>query len=1477
MIRFFIGTLVPLLLLVMQLWGTPVKPPTLTEANLTVTAKGGIRNPMREKPEGVIPVGAEDFFYYGTWHSTPTNKNLKVGLSTTLTGYTGTTWKPASSVVETGNSNAFFVLADANGNVKWALSSNDGNFSDMAATVAENKIYVVVGVKPVRRAEPRTDQILARWQWGSEVFEIQENFTNNTNPSKFTAPLYFYILEISLDGKILNAYKPFEDADPATTQGAFWYSVRRLLYADKHLILDGKIAAESGKAPNKKRFTLKYGKPEKTVEGGVNGKQILTQIDISNPEQPKVAKIDYVTNQETISYMIDAVHVANDAIYFSMTISNGKNNLTENVHFLDRDIEVAGQKGGHYLLKTDRRLKEVKWVKKLPQSIVVNFITHSGKWLYVAGDYDKKITWGTTTLLNEIEADNLAFWGTVSIADGTLGQAQFVQAGYAENVGIAVAGDLVLWQFDHRLAGSPNMGAQGTKDILFGDGKQYATEDDLSDEDETWVMQKGLAVYDKNTFELRAFTHTIASKAYMTLIPSSPLSIGRGSPYVSGNGRYMSFIAQSGTGNSSTVEDIQLFDAAFPTPKADGYGNFCAFYGTLQCPPVPEYTLTIPASVDGVVKVTYSTHAGTTTETTASGDLHIRLKKEQDFTVEAIPNVAGKQPRFRFDADKIGTTVVDDTFWLLADATLRVVFLDSFTLAVEENKVEGCSYKLYQNDKLVTTPATAAVVKDDILKLEFVVLGYTPKIVAEGATLVSGTTYKVNGDANVKFTISYTKDESQWYTITYTEALQPSGRLVVVDERNHQITAGTTVLRGTRIVCNLMSVPLGYVPDVKITGLTKIEESKQQLTFGTNYKITYEVTDNATIEAVLEKDETLWHTIAFDATGTDAQGKSYTLKVMAIGSETMTPVEPNGKLPQGAVFVCIFTTEGGAYPTLTVTGAKKLTKENWNKYGHLVYEVEGDVQLSVQNWTIKTVPVSISVNKSAWGSVKVSYLKDGSEIEVKDGDQIPWGVSCKIETFPNPGHSVKELKLTGFATPDGGRYKLEGSDEASVEAIFEQEIYSFTTKAPDGITILGQKISANGNKKPIKQLLYGDKIELTVTNNDEANLWLKSLKLTNLEKVEGEENTYTVKGNVIVEAEVVKLYSLALKHNDNVKYEVSYLEKEKPMSVTVENADVAVKADDGSTVTVKVEVDPTKCTLLGIKPLTAKPLTADPTSFTFSLSEATTVEVLTEVIQKLELTVHCGENGKLLVTYTEQHAAQSGEKSEEVTGDKTLSIEKGTTVKLKAMPSEHFRVATFEVGKNAAFPQEGSFVLSEATKVSVAFEKVSYAVAVISHRGKGTLTVTTLERQTNIELKQGDLVFESEKLQIAYKADPAFDAKPETLKVEGLKQEGDAYVVTGAVSVSIDFVPRTKPAAVDDALLAEVVVAPNPFDNQLRITSYELRGEYALLNAQGVVVASGVLENAETRINTSLLPAGMYLLRLSTESGATKTYRVVKQ
>ena len=46
--------------------------------------------------------------------------------------------------------------------------------------------------------------------------------------------------------------------------------------------------------------------------------------------------------------------------------------------------------------------------------------------------------------------------------------------------------------------------------------------------------------------------------------------------------------------------------------------------------------------------------------------------------------------------------------------------------------------------------------------------------------------------------------------------------------------------------------------------------------------------------------------------------------------------------------------------------------------------------------------------------------------------------------------------------------------------------------------------------------------------------------------------------------------------------------------------------------------------------------------------------------------------------------------------------------------------------------------------------------------------------------------------------------------------------------------------------------------------------------AQCVVVRTGRFEGTETLISTAELPAGLYILRITAENGATKAVRVVK-
>ena len=182
-------------------------------------------------------------------------------------------------------------------------------------------------------------------------------------------------------------------------------------------------------------------------------------------------------------------------------------------------------------------------------------------------------------------------------------------------------------------------------------------------------------------------------------------------------------------------------------------------------------------------------------------------------------------------------------------------------------------------------------------------------------------------------------------------------------------------------------------------------------------------------------------------------------------------------------------------------------------------------------------------------------------------------------------------------------------------------------------------------------------------------------------------------------------------------------------------------------------------------------------------------------------------------------------------------------------------------------------VIAEGKKATVTVEKVG--------EDKGTIAVTV----DGAEVISGNQYFVG--VVISFKVTVSDPAKYEAkvfANSKGIKLtngEGTYAIVEGnnaiKVVIATKSTPTPPPSAVEDIVFANVVVAPNPFANQLRIASYELRGEYALYNAQGFMVVSGVLDGSETHINTSSFPAGMYLLRLRVENGATKTYSVVKQ
>ncbi len=219
-------------------------------------------------------------------------------------------------------------------------------------------------------------------------------------------------------------------------------------------------------------------------------------------------------------------------------------------------------------------------------------------------------------------------------------------------------------------------------------------------------------------------------------------------------------------------------------------------------------------------------------------------------------------------------------------------------------------------------------------------------------------------------------------------------------------------------------------------------------------------------------------------------------------------------------------------------------------------------------------------------------------------------------------------------------------------------------------------------------------------------------------------------------------------------------------------------------------------------------------------------------------------------------------------GELVQNVKQGASgTAVEALPDDGYHFVRWDDG-NTDNPRIDANV--QATKTYKAlFEENTPPTYIVrlAKEGEGTLTVTGIEEDKLNAVPEGT--------ELTAVAKPATGWKLKSLMAgdKDIKTDGK-FTVTADVEVKAVFEKET---AVDDAIFANVQVAPNPFNTLLRILSGDLRGKYSLINTQGIEVASGALEGAQTRINTTLLSAGVYLLRLTAENGAVKVLTVVKE
>ena len=231
------------------------------------------------------------------------------------------------------------------------------------------------------------------------------------------------------------------------------------------------------------------------------------------------------------------------------------------------------------------------------------------------------------------------------------------------------------------------------------------------------------------------------------------------------------------------------------------------------------------------------------------------------------------------------------------------------------------------------------------------------------------------------------------------------------------------------------------------------------------------------------------------------------------------------------------------------------------------------------------------------------------------------------------------------------------------------------------------------------------------------------------------------------------------------------------------------------------------------------------------------------------------------------------------------AVKYGTTLTVVATPDEANGYKFKAVTVNGTPLAEGvmTFVVKEAKTVEVEFALKTFPVTKeLKGVTTGEITITGAANLEAVEYGT-ELTVEG-----ATTSEEGYELKE--IQVNGTKLEGKTFKVTGEAKVTAVFEKKQggednkdkdkdskKPNAVEDAVLASLSVAPNPFTAQLRILNPKgIVGRYEFVNQMGVVLRAGVINGNQTVVDTEALPAGLYFVRLAAQGGARRVARVVK-
>ena len=552
-----------------------------------------------------------------------------------------------------------------------------------------------------------------------------------------------------------------------------------------------------------------------------------------------------------------------------------------------------------------------------------------------------------------------------------------------------------------------------------------------------------------------------------------------------------------------------------------------------------------------------------------------------------------------------------------------------------------------------------------------------------------------------------------------------------------------------------------------------------------------------------------------------------TLTIEGYTTETLKKVSDDTELTVTAT-----TTEEGYEPKEIQVNGKKIA---------------GTTFRVTENTTVtalfgkKTFPVTASVKDGKGGEVK---LEGAANL-----DAVEYGTTLTVVATPDEANGYNKLKaVTVNGTPLAeGVMTFVVKEAKTVEVEFELKTFP-VTKELTGVTTGEITITGATNLDAVE---YGTELTVAATTT-EAGYELKELQV-NGTKLEG--TTFKVTG----EAKVTAVFGLKT-------FPVTASVKDgKGGEVKLEGAANLDAVEYGTTLTVVATPDEANGYKLKAVTVNGTPLAEG--VMLFVVKEAKTVEV--------EFAL------KTFPVTKELKGVTTGEIT--ITGATNLeAVEYGTELTVEGATTSEEGYELKELQVNGTKLEGKKFKVTANTTVTAVFGLKTFPVTKeLKGVTKGEITITGAANLDAVEYGT-ELTVEATTTEEGYEL--------KELQVNGTKLEGKKFKVTANTTVTAVFEKKQggednedkdkdpkKPNAVEDAVLASLSVAPNPFTAQLRILNPEgIVGRYELVNQMGAVLRSGLIEGDALVVDTEALPAGLYFVRLAGENGAQRVARVVK-